>query len=215
MSGGLEMLRAVLVTLVVFHSWSPGTVSGEVIYENFQSYQMTGVAVKGPDTTCGGPADEAMRFLLPPGDVDAYTLDAAVVPIARFTGLWCLPDPESWVRVGVYADDNGYPGQELESVLVQVTSTAMSLVTVTFVNGITLETGTFYWLVLCGLGTGNHRWALPDPASTGSRMHRPGSSGSWSAGTNDGAFRIEGTAVIPVPIESTSWGRVKSAFATP
>jgi hypothetical protein len=192
----------------------------DVLFDNYNNSYLApgdpdwGCEVLGPDAPCGVPHKQAMKFTISTGGLyDGFYLQAVAIPLGLRNSWACLPDPNTTVWVIVYSDVNNAPGAPLDTALVTASSTDPVVVTASYGGSTVLDDGTPYWVVVSGNGDSNHAWSYPDPPiDTGSRKHLYNTGYLWQTGDNDAALRVEGIPTGPLPVQTSTWGRVKSLF---
>lgn len=191
----------------------------DVLFDNFNGSFLGpgdpdwGCEVLGPDAPCGVPHSQAMKFTISSGGLyDGFYLQAVAVPLGLRNSWSCLPDPNTALWVFVYSDVDNKPGAQLDSAPVTASSTTPVVTTASFGGDTVLDDGATYWVVVRGNGDSNHAWAYPNPpVDTGSRKHQYNAS-LWQAGDNDAALRVEGIPTGPLPVQTSTWGGIKSLY---
>lgn len=191
----------------------------DVLFDNYNGAYLApgdpdwGCEVLGPDAPCSVPHRQAMRFTVSTGGLyDGFYLETVAIPLGLRNSWSCLPDPNTTLWVSVYSDVNNKPGAQLDSAPVTASSTDPVVTTASFGGDTVLDDGTTYWVVVSGIGDSNHAWAYPNPpVDTGSRMHQYTTS-LWQTGDNDAALRVEGIPTGPLPVQTSTWGRIKSLY---
>jgi hypothetical protein len=211
----VSLLKGVGLVCAFILLGSAGGVWAEVIFDNYygvHTWFPYGREVTGPLVQCDPLWDQAMRFTVPTGTGRGFVLETATFPVYLRFGGPCPIYPNTTLSVSVYSDAEGTPGVPLATSEVTAAGRgAPEDVTANFSGGTLLGYGATYWLVLSGNGNSDHGWLKPIPAVvTGSGMLRE-LGGEWQpTDPDDLAFKLEGTRAVPV--DPTSWGKIKALY---
>jgi|SRR5579862_2217715 len=190
-----HMSRSAVILAGLMASFSIASSADSVIFNDFgtdQSYNSSvGLTIAGAQSLPGfikwGEA------FTPDGKFDVTRISMA---LGSFTGL-------NGVTVSLDTNNGGAPGKALASWsfvgLPQFGTTNSVVQTMTFANGIVLQSGQTYWLVTAPIGASTQAaWNLNSTGVTGLGAVSFGS--VWLTATvPSGAFEVIGKSVVPEP----------------